>query len=305
MRVGFGLPQVGSFANADSLTKVARRAEELGFSSVWVFDRLLCPLKPQVPYPIGDGSLPEGYRRVLDPLETLTFVAARTERVALGVSVLNLPWYNPALLARRLTSVDVLSGGRLCLGFGVGWLPDEYDAAGVPWNTRGKRADEMLSALKAWWTSDPVEVEGSFFKISKSYIGLKPIQKPHPPIYMAAFTPAAMKRAAREANGWFPVGVPLAAVGQMFESIRSMVEQAGRDAASFKLVVRGNIEFTDSPREGNRNDFTGSLDDIAKDVAAVKKLGAHELVLDVQFSPDVKSVDSMLRRMEDLRSIAL
>src|SRR5262245_32287885 len=187
MRIGFGLPQLGPFADPESLTKVARRAEELGFSSVWVFDRLLHPLQPKVPYPLGDGSLPDLYRRVFDPVEILTFVAARTERVRLGTSVLNIPWYNPVLLARRLTTLDVLSGGRLQLGFGIGWLPDEYEAAGVPWNARGKRADETLSALKAWWTTDPVQVEGTFFRISKSHVGLKPVQKPHPPIYMAAY----------------------------------------------------------------------------------------------------------------------
>ena len=129
MRVGFALPQIGPFAGSESLTTVGRAAEELGFNSLWVLDRLLYPLKPQSPYPVGDGSLPGLYKRALDPVETLTFVAARTERIALGTSVLNIPWYNPVLLARRLATLDVLSGGRLCLGFGVGWSPDEYEAA--------------------------------------------------------------------------------------------------------------------------------------------------------------------------------
>jgi probable F420-dependent oxidoreductase len=303
MRVGFGLPQVGAFANAESVIRVARSAEELGYDSLWVFDRLLCPLQPQAPYPLTGGELPDPFRRVLDPVEVLTFASARTERVSLGTSVLNLPWYNPALLARRLTTLDVLSNGRLCLGFGLGWLPDEYDAAGVPWNQRGKRADETLRALKAWWTTDPVEVEGSFFRVSQSHIHLKPIQKPHPPIYMAAYTPGAMKRAAREADGWFPVGVPLTAVGPMFQSIRDMVAEAGRDPASFKLVVRGNPVFLETkPSEGH--DFTGTLDDIARDIAATRNLGAHELVLDVQFSPGIQTTDDILRRMEDLRRVA-
>ena len=303
MLIGFGLPQIGAFANPESLIAVSRRAEELGFNSVWVFDRLLCPLEPKVPYPLTGGALPEGYQHVLDPVEMLTFVAGLTERVALGTSVLNLPWYNPALLARRLTTLDVLSHGRLRLGFGVGWLPDEYEAAGVPWSSRGKRADETLDALKAWWTTEPVQAEGTFFKISKSNIKLKPVQKPHPPIYMAAFTPGAMKRAAREADGWFPVGVPLSAVPQMFDSIRDMVRQAGRDADSFKLIVRGNLEISGSSRE-QRNDFSGTLEDVARDIEKTKSLGAHELVLDVQFSPDVHTLEDILRYMEDIRRIA-
>ena len=107
----------------DSVAAVAQHAEILGFDSLWVLDRLLWPAQPQAPYPIGGGSLPEHYKRVLDPLETLTFAGALTRKIALGTSVLNLPWYNPVLLARRLTSLDVLSGGRLRVGFGMGWSP--------------------------------------------------------------------------------------------------------------------------------------------------------------------------------------
>src|SRR5512143_4303406 len=113
MRLGFALPQVGSVAGPDALVAAAKRAEVLGFDSLWALDRTLVPLKPREPYPVGDGVLPDKYRRVLDPLETLTFAAAHTHRVALGTSVLNLPWYSPVLLARRMNSLDVLSAGRL------------------------------------------------------------------------------------------------------------------------------------------------------------------------------------------------
>jgi len=304
MRLGFGLPQTGQAAGPDAVTKVARRAEQLGFNSLWVFDRLLYPVKPQVPYPAGDGSLPELYKKVLDPVETLTFVAARTDHIFIGTSVLNLPWYNPVLLARRLTTVDILSGGRLRVGFGIGWSPDEYEAAGVPWKARGSRADESLRALKAIWTMDPVEIEGAGFKVPKSYFGLKPVQKPHPPIYMAAFTPAAMRRAAREAAGWFPVGVPLPAVGPMFGTIKTMVKEAGRDPESFELLVRGNLDITKSPVSKDRAAFMGTLEQIAEDIHSTRKLGAAELVLDVQFSPDVKTEEDIINRMEDLRKIA-
>src|SRR5262245_55327176 len=129
MRLGFALPQMGSIAGPDPISKVARRAEELGYSSLWVLDRLLYPVNPRVPYPIGDGSLPQRYKRVLDPVQILTFAAARTEKIGVGTSILNLPWYNPVLLARTLATLDVLSNGRLRVGFGIGWSPDEYDAA--------------------------------------------------------------------------------------------------------------------------------------------------------------------------------
>ena len=131
MRFGFALPQVGSGVGPEALITVAKRAEDLGFDSFWVLDRILWPGNPREPYPIGDGLLPVKYKSVLDPLGTLTFAAAHTRRAALGTSVLNLPWYNPVLLARQLTTLDILSGGRLKVGFGVGWSQDEYQAAGA------------------------------------------------------------------------------------------------------------------------------------------------------------------------------
>src|SRR4029434_2868329 len=144
MRFGFALLQVGSAVGPEPLVTIAKRAEDLGFDSLWVLDRILWPVNPRAPYPIGDGSLPVKYKSVLDPLETLTFAAAHTRHIALGTSVLNLPWYTPVLLARRLTTCDVLSAGRLRVGFGIGWSPDEYEAAGATLEARGKRADDIM-----------------------------------------------------------------------------------------------------------------------------------------------------------------
>jgi probable F420-dependent oxidoreductase len=304
MRIGFGLPQVGFHVGPEVLERVARRAEELGFDSLWVADRILFPVNPRLPYPLGDGSLPEKYKQTLDPLECLTFAAAHTRSVALGTSVLNLPWYNPVLLARRLATLDVLSRGRLRVGFGMGWSPDEYEAVGVPMRERGKRADELIRALKTLWTTDPVEFHGNYYRIPRSFIGPKTVQKPHPRIFMAAYTPDAMKRVAREADGWFPVGIPIGAIGQMFDSMKAMATDFGRDADALELVVRANIEFSDAPIEENRGDFTGTLEQIARDITATRNVGASELVFDVQFAPGVDTVDDMVARMEQLRRIA-
>ena len=300
MLLGFALPQCGSAAGPDAVTTVAQHAEAVGFDSLWVFDRTLSPVNPKAPYPIKDGILPIKFKNTLDPLETLTFAAAHTRGVALGTSVLNLPWYNPVLLARQLTSLDVLSGGRLRVGLGIGWSPDEYEAAGTPWRERGKRADELMDALKTIWTTDPVEFRGQYYQIPRSFIGPKPVQKPHPPIYMAAYTPAAMKRVAKEADGWFPVGIPLGGVAQMFEGIRKMTQEAGRDPAGLALIIRANVEISDAPLGQDRADFTGTLEQIAQDVAATRKLGAAELLFDVQFSPGVETAHDIVARMEQL-----
>jgi probable F420-dependent oxidoreductase len=300
MRFGFALLQVGSAVGPEAVVTVAKRAEDLGFDSLWVLDRILWPVNPQVPYPIGDGSLPVKYKSVLDPLETLTFAAAHTRRIALGTSVLNLPWYTPVLLARRLTTLDILSGGRLKVGFGIGWSPDEYEAAGVTWQERGKRADELIQALKKIWTTDPVEFEGKYYRIPKSVIGPKPAQKPHPPVYMAAYTPSAMKRVAAEANGWFPVGIPLSGVGPMFEGIKAMAKEVGRDPAALELIVRANVEIHNSRIQKDRVDFTGTLEQIAEDVKTTQNLGAAEIVFDAQFSPGVETANDIVSRMEQI-----
>lgn len=303
MRLGFALPQIGSATGPDKIVTVAQRAEDLGFDSLWVLDRILFPVNPRAPYPGGDGSLPVKYKCTLDPLETLTFAAAHTRRIALGTSVLNLPWYNPVLLGRRLTTLDVLSGGRLRVGFGMGWSPDEYEAAGTPWQERGKRADELIRALKTIWTTDPVEFHGAYYQIAKSFIGPKPVQKPHPPIYMAAYTPSAMRRVALEADGWFPVGIPISNIEQMFEGIKDLAREAGRDPGALELIVRANVEISDAAPDKDRADFTGTLEQIAGDIVATQKFGAAEILFDVQFSPGVEVVGDILARMEQLWQI--
>lgn len=158
MKLGFALPQIGALAGAEAIARVAKKAEQSGYDSVWVLDRLLWPLKPQAPYPgAADGTLPELYKTVLDPLETLAFVAGHTNRLELGTSVLNIPFYNPVMLARQLSTIDQFSAGKLRVGFGLGWSPDEFEALGATMKDRGTKAEEFIEVLKTIWTAEPVE----------------------------------------------------------------------------------------------------------------------------------------------------
>ena len=305
MRLGFALPQVGTFAGPDALSRIARTSEELGYDTLWVLDRVLAPTDPQAPYPASaDGSLPDEFKHVLDPVGTLTFVAALTSRVGLGTSILNLAYYNPVLLGRQLATLDVLSGGRLRIGLGTGWSPDEFEATGSPMDDRGARTDEALQALYAIWGDDPVAFDGTYFRVPPSTIGVKPVQKPHPPVYMAAYAPPSMRRIAKYADGWNPAGVPIAAMGEMFAGIKQMAAAEGRDPESLELVIRANVYFSDDPIGDGRVDFMGTIEQIGGDVAAARDLGADEVFFDVQFSPDVNSVDAMAMRMEQLREAA-
>jgi probable F420-dependent oxidoreductase len=305
MRLGFGLPQLGPLAGADALVAVARRAEQLGYASLWVIDRLLHPVAPRAPYPAAaDGKLPDASKTVFDPLATLAFIAAHTRRTALGTSVLVLPLYQPALLARQLTTIDVLSNGRLKLGVGTGWMPEEYEAAGVPMRERGARADEALAALKAFWTENPVAVDGRFFHVAPSVVNLRPVQQPHPPIYIAAFTPQAMRRVARDADGWMPAGVPVDGMRQMFGSIRDMAAAAGRDPQCIELVVRANLWISARPLGEARPIFAGSIEQVRADIDATRALGAHEVLFDAGFTPQVGAVGDLVACAEQLWELA-
>jgi len=304
MKLGFALPNIGPLGSAMSVSKVAQRAEELGYTSLWTVERLLYPVKPQTPYPVtSDGSLPEKYKYVLDPLDTLTFAAAHTKTIALGTSVLDIPYYNPVMLARRVTALDVLSNGRARLGLGLGWSKDEMDAVGADMKKRGALADEFLQVLKAIWTTNPVEFHGKFYHVPKSYIGPKPLQKPHPPIYLAAFAPPALKRLATVADGWNPVMIPVAGMAQMFGAIKQMAKEAGRDPSSLALIVRANVEITEKPLGNERAIFAGTLEQINEDVIACRDIGAHELFFDLTFSPGVDTLEQWLARMEQLRKL--
>src|ERR687887_1929310 len=152
MKIGITLPHLGPDATKENILKIALDAEKEGFDSIWVFERLLWPLEPQTPYPgTSDGSLPTFSQNVLDPLETLTFVAANTNKIALGTSVIDMLFHNPVILARQFATLDVLSEGRAIAGFGIGWSRDEYQASNIPFKDRGKRTDEFLQALKRIW----------------------------------------------------------------------------------------------------------------------------------------------------------
>jgi alkanesulfonate monooxygenase SsuD/methylene tetrahydromethanopterin reductase-like flavin-dependent oxidoreductase (luciferase family) len=200
--------------------------------------------------------------------------------------------------------MDVLSGGRLRLGLGQGWSQDEYDATGADPKARGARADEFLKVLLAIWTTDPAEFHGRFFNLARSIIQPKPEQKPHPPIYLAAFSPRSLRRTATLADGWMPVGATPDQLKSTRTQLQSLAKEAGRDPRSIRVIARYNFEVTPKPRTEGMPLFTGTLDQIRADAAAVKATSPDELVLDPTFSPDVKTEADFMRYLEEFRSLA-
>jgi probable F420-dependent oxidoreductase len=246
IRLGFALPQFGALAaQGDQVARFATEAERLGATSLWVGDRLLAPVDPLVGY-TGSTTVPPEFRSLLDPFALITVAAAVTRSALLGFDVLNLPWYAPAVVARSLTTIDVVSGGRLLPGFGIGWSPEEYQAAGIPWQRRGLRLDESLDALEALWGPSPAEYRGTLLTVPRTHVDVHPVQRPRPPIYLGGASEAALRRIGRRADGWLPAGV----VGSTFtpqrfaaqrEVIRTAARQAGRSDGDLRVVLRANV----------------------------------------------------------------
>ena len=245
MRIGLCLPQFGGQAReADRVAWFAAEAERLGAYSLWVGDRLIAPVEPAVGYG-GTDTIPAEFRSLLDPFVVLTLAASATREALLGSSVLNLPWYPPAMLARSLTTIDVASGGRLIAGFGSGWSPDEYQAAGIPWRGRGARLEESLDALEAIWAASPASYHGAAWTLPASHIELKPAQQPRPPIYLGGGSQAALRRIGRRADGWLPaVRLPAASpefILRQRDVIEQAADEAGRDVSGLPTALRVNV----------------------------------------------------------------
>jgi len=252
MRIGFSLPVFGkAAATPGGIARYARAAEQAGAASLWVGDRLLSPVAPAVPYP-GYDTMPEEFWTAQDPFTALAVAAAVTETAILGSSTINATQYQPANLARLLTSIDVASNGRLLPGLGIGWSPDEYGAVGIPMSERGKRLDDLLDLLDTWWSKDIVAHEGVGYTIPETHVALKPVRKP--PVHLAGFGEKALRRVAERADGWLPVwSVPEAFPAEVLTStlakIRADAEQAGRDPGALGVALRVNAERGTKPEQ--------------------------------------------------------
>src|ERR1700689_1358710 len=230
MDIGFGAPVSGAWATPRNLTELGRRAERLGYRSLWAFQRLLAPTS---------AALAPVYRSVLDPLVTLGYLAAATSSIRLGVAVVNHPFSSPLLLAKQAGTVDVLSGGRLDLGLGNGWLPEEFTAAGASLAGRGVRAEEYVAALRALWSTDR-GYHGSFYDIPPGRPDPPPVQRPGPPGLLGGTSEAAMERAGRIGDGWItPSGADLWKIAESAKVVQNAATAAGRGPA--RIVCRGGV----------------------------------------------------------------
>ena len=312
MKVGILLPQTGDLATSENILYIGKEAEKEGFDSVWVFERLLWPVKPQTPYGgVPNLPIPVEYQSVLDPLETLTYLAGNTQRISLGTSIIDILFHNPVILARRFATLDVLSGGRVIAGLGLGWSKDEYDASGIPFSHKGARADEYMQVLKRIWTADVVEFRGQFYNIPASKIGPKPVQTPHPPILLGAYSPKAFPRIANYADGWIPIAgsVPLEQQEQAISGLREAARKANKDPSNIRIFVLSYPNVLDSSSQSSssnqqRSPMSGTIDQIGTDIDRIKAMGAEHMIFGYAFSPIGKDVKKMMEVTKQLARFA-
>ncbi|MDQ4098296.1 MAG: TIGR03619 family F420-dependent LLM class oxidoreductase [Actinomycetota bacterium] len=300
MQLGFGAPVSGSWATAANCAEIARRAEELGYRSLWTFQRLLSPLDG------GQAVLTPPYRSVQDPLATLAYLAGQTSTVRLGVAVVNMPYYAPVVLAKLLTTIDHVSDGRLDVGLGIGWLPQELEAVAAGEARRGPRGEDFIRCLQDVWTDDIVEYDGSFYRVPRSRIDPKPVQKPHPPILLGGTAEVALRRAGRVAAGWISSSrADLRHIDESVETVRKAAMDEGRDPDALRFICRGVVRV----RQGERAPLVGSLDEIRVDLDELASKGITETFVDLNFDPEIGSPSadpkrSMRRAHEILEALA-
>jgi len=308
VRIGFGAPVSGAWATPANLAAVATSAERAGYASLWTFQRLLIPE--------GSGMEPV-YQSVLDPVAALGYLAAVTSTIRLGVAVINLPFVSPGYLAKQAATVDVLSGGRLDLGLGIGWMPEEFALTGADMAQRGKRAVEFVTVLRRLWAASARnggtgEFRGDFYTVPAGTADPAPVQPGGPPVLLGGMAKPALQRIGRIADGWITSSrTDLARIGELIAIVREAAADAGRDPAKLRVICRGVVRAGEpvTGQDGSRIRLSGSFDQIREDTRWLAEQGVTEVFYDLNWDPLVGAPDAdpaaaISRAMELLAGLA-
>jgi probable F420-dependent oxidoreductase len=277
MDIGFGAPVAGAWASPRNITDFARRAQRLGYRSLWTFQRLLVPTGSDM------GAV---YHSVLDPMVSLGYAAAVTTDIRLGVAVVNHPFSSPLLLAKQAATVDVLSGGRLDLGIGIGWLEQEFTGSGAVMKGRGARTEEYVAALRTLWSGSGERFRGKHYEIPAGKQEPLPVQRPGPPVLLGGMSQVAMERAGRFADGWVTASAAnLSKIAEYAKIVQESAAAAGRTPV--RIVVRGVVRAGERARtsSGKRMLLSGSYAQIREDVAWLESCGVTEVFYDLNWDP--------------------
>ena len=309
MQYGFYLPNHGPTAQPGPLAEIARRGDALGFQYMVVGDHILVPRNIESPYPytVGGDFPPAGSGEYFEQLTLLTFLAGITSNVRLVPSVMIVPYRNPLLAAKILATLDVLSQGRLTLGVGVGWMEEEFVALDAPpFAERGAVTNEYLLAFKELWTSDNPTFDGKYYQFSDIAFLPKPVQKPHPPIWVGGQSRPAIRRAAELGNGWHPVGAIPAAplepeeLDQNMVTLRRFAERAGRDPGEIDVAMKAPLYDPALSSRESRRRFSGDPEQVAHDVQTYADTGVSQIIFDIRSADLSETTERMAWFAEDI-----
>jgi probable F420-dependent oxidoreductase len=301
MRYGFYLPTRGPTATRDGVLALAREGERLGLHSAMIADHIVFPVESRSPYPYTlDGKHPSA-GDALETFSILGVVAGATERLRLVTSVLVLPYRNPVLTAKMAASLDVLSGGRLTLGVGAGWLKEEFEALNSPaFEARGAVTDEWITIFKQLWSEAPASFDGRFYRYADIRCEPFPVQKPHPPIWVGGHSRAALRRTARYGDGWHPVGgvaaspLPPQEMRAHLDTLKRLTEAEGRDFSALTISYKAALYDSGIPLpDGSRRPFSGEPEQIADDIGTFAAIGIHELIFDFRGQSIAESIERL------------
>ena len=251
MKYGFSMVMGGKDANPDTFFRMAERAETLELDSLWLSSHVVIPPQVKSGFALVPGRMHPPHWRdgYWEPFTILSFLAAHTKRITLGTSVTVLPMHNPFEVAKQVAEVDRLSGGRLIFGIGVGWFEEEFEVVGQNFRNRGARADDAIRLMKELWADDPVTYEGRFHSCRDVWFSPKPVQRPHPPLWVAGGSPAAIRRAARYGDAFHPVEVSPEEVTATRRKLDIECEKLGRTPGSVEIGVKVPLAIRDDPGE--------------------------------------------------------
>ena len=308
MKYGFTLPGRGHLATPERLGIIARKGEEFGFDTLLTGDHILVPKNISSVYPYTEGGeFPgSGSGESMEQITLLSYIAGQTSKIRLVTSVLIVPHRNPLIAAKSLATLDLLSEGRLVVGVGVGWMREEFQALGLPpFEERGAVTDEYIRAFKVLWTEDDPHFQGKYISFDDISFLPKPVQKPHPPIWVGGESRPALRRTAELADGWYPLGsnptFPMGTPEQLkagLERLAGYAERFGRDPSTIETIYRTHqFELLKQAAGPDRLPFVGDADQIAGDIRQYQDMGVTSMVWD--FLRQTDDLDSMLGLMED------